>query len=239
MKPIFILAKEGEVSEKVIVGGDPGKVRALSTLLKEPKLVNENRGFLVYTGWHKGKMLSIASHGIGGPSIAIVLEELAMLGATAIVRYGTAGSLVSSIKVGDLLVVESADHDEGGFYSQYFGGKKIDSTADPALTKALAAEFKKAGLNYHSGKVFSTEAFYAEDEHFAERHSKAGRVAVEMECAPLFALSKYRGWKSAAVVLISDSLVEKQYKFLSPDEINRISERGAVAIFDALLKFKD
>ncbi|TRM80208.1 5'-methylthioadenosine phosphorylase, partial [Sulfolobus sp. D5] len=91
MNPVHILAKKGEISEKVLIAGDPGRVKLLSTLLKDVKLVNENRGFLVYTGKYNDENVSIATHGIGGPSIAIVLEELAMLGANTFVRYGTAG----------------------------------------------------------------------------------------------------------------------------------------------------
>ncbi len=239
MKPIFIQAKDGEVSEKVVVGGDPGKIKALSKLLEKPRLINENRGYLVYTGNYKEHMITLAAHGIGGPSMAIAMEELGMLGARTIVRYGSAGSLSANLKVGDLLVVEAADHDNGGFYSQYFGSKNIDSSPDPKLRMALEEQLKASGLSYHKGRVFTTETFYAEDENFLERHSKAGRVAVEMECAPLFTLSKHRGWKSAAVVLISDSLVEKDNALLSnPAEFNKISEKGAIAIFDTLIGFE-
>ena len=101
MNPVHILAKKGEVAERVLIAGDPGRVKLLSTLLEEPKLVNENRGFLVYTGKYKDVKVSIATHGIGGPSIAIVLEELAMLGGKVFIRYGTAGALVPELDKGD------------------------------------------------------------------------------------------------------------------------------------------
>jgi len=161
-----------------------------------------------------------------------------MLGAKTIVRYGTAGALVKDLKVGDFLIANSAAHDSGGMYAQYFGMDTSEGTADKKLTVSVESEFKKTGLRYHTGKVFTTDAFYAEDKHFAERHSKLGQIAVEMECATLFKLGKLRHWNCAATMIISDNLVEKQYEVLDHNEINRIAEKGATAIFEALIGYK-
>lgn len=57
MNPVHILAKKGDIAEKVLVVGDPGRAELLSSLLESPKLVNKNRGFLVYTGTYRGTRL--------------------------------------------------------------------------------------------------------------------------------------------------------------------------------------
>jgi 5'-methylthioadenosine phosphorylase len=234
MNPVHILAKKGEVAERVLIAGDPSRVKLLSTLLEEPKLVNENRGFLVYTGKYKDVKVSIATHGIGGPSIAIVLEELAMLGGKVFIRYGTAGALVPELDKGDYVIVTGASYNQGGLFHQYFKEDAcISSTPDFDVLLALYNSFKAKGLKFFTGNVFSSDAFYAEDEEFTKKWSERGNIAVEMECAALFALSKLRKLKSGAVVVISDSLVKGGW--ISKEELEKKVMQGANAILDALI----
>ncbi|BDB99393.1 purine-nucleoside phosphorylase [Saccharolobus caldissimus] len=234
MNPVHILAKKGEIAEKVLIAGDPGRVKLLSTLLKEPKLVNENRGFLVYTGKYNDEIVSIATHGIGGPSIAIVLEELAMLGAKTFIRYGTTGALVPYINIGDYIIVTGASYNQGGLFYQYIKDNAcISATPDFELTNKLVFAFSKRGLKYYIGNVFSSDAFYAEDEEFVKRWSERGNIAVEMECATLFVLSKMKGWRSATVLVVSDNLA-KGGIWISKEELERKVMEGANAVLEAL-----
>jgi len=234
MNPVHILAKKGDVAEKVIIAGDPGRVKSLSKFLEEPVLVNENRGFLVYTGKYKGERISIATHGIGGPSIAIVLEELTMLGGRTYVRYGTSGALVPELSLGDYVIVSGASYNPSSIVYQYFKEQTcISATPDFELTLSLYNSFKNKGLTAHVGNVFSSDAFYAEDEDFAKKWSERGNVAVEMECASLFILSKLRKIRSGAVVIISDSLVKGGW--ISKEDLEKRVNEGAIAILDALV----
>ncbi|MBB5254247.1 purine-nucleoside phosphorylase [Sulfurisphaera ohwakuensis] len=233
MNPVHILAKKGDIAEKVIIAGDPGRVKSLSKFLEEPQLVNENRGFLIYTGKYKGERISIATHGIGGPSIAIVLEELTMLGGRIFIRYGTSGALVPDVNIGDYVIVTGASYNPSSLVYQYFKEQTcVSATPDFELTMALYNSFKNKGLKFHLGNVFSSDAFYAEDEDFAKKWSERGNVAVEMECATLFMLSRLRKIRSGAVVIVSDSLVKGGW--ISKDELEKKVNDGAIAILDAL-----
>ncbi|ACP39318.1 purine-nucleoside phosphorylase [Saccharolobus islandicus] len=234
MNPVHILAKKGEVAERVLIAGDPGRVRLLSSLLESPRLVNENRGFLVYTGKYNGETVSIATHGIGGPSIAIVLEELAMLGAKVFIRYGTTGALVPYINLGEYIIVTGASYNQGGLFYQYLRDNVcVASTPDFELTNKLLTSFSKKGLKYYVGNVFSSDAFYAEDEEFVKRWSSRGNIAVEMECATLFMLSKIKGWKSATVLVVSDNLA-KGGVWISKEDLEKSVMEGARAVLDTL-----
>jgi len=93
-KPLHILAKPEDIAPRVITSGDPARVKQLASYLEDARLVNENRGFLVYTGKYKGVDVTVATHMIGAPSAAIVFEELIMLGAKLIVRFGTCGGFL-------------------------------------------------------------------------------------------------------------------------------------------------
>src|ERR1700760_1072007 len=98
------------LAERVLLPGDPGRALLLAqALLDEPKMFNHNRGLWGYTGEARdGRPLTIQSTGMGGPSAAIVITELAELGARTLVRVGTCGALQRSLALGDLLVVTEA-----------------------------------------------------------------------------------------------------------------------------------
>ncbi|NAZ29085.1 MAG: nucleoside phosphorylase, partial [Caldivirga sp.] len=102
--PIHLKVSEGDVAERVVVVGDPARARQLANMLNDARLVNENRGFLTYTGTYNGVKVTIATHGIGAPSAAIVIEELISSGARVIIRLGTAAALSSSIGLGDVII---------------------------------------------------------------------------------------------------------------------------------------
>jgi len=204
--PQHIKAKPGDVSRKVVISGDPARVAQLSTLLARPKLVNENRGFPTYTGQFEGEELTIACHGIGGPSVAIVVEELIMLGAKAIVRLGSCGGLLRPMKVGDLVIATGAGY-MGGTLDAYFG-RRIVPKPDGELMALLADSANLQKARSYKGRVFSSDAFYAEGPDYAGRLARKGYIAIEMECATLFGLGKLRGVRTAAVLLVSDNVTE-------------------------------
>jgi 5'-methylthioadenosine phosphorylase len=208
-EPQHIRAKKGDVAERVIISGDPTRATQLSGILKHSRLVNENRGFLTYTGEYEGKMFTVACHGIGAPSAAIVIEELIMLGAKEIVRLGTCGGLLRPMKIGDLVIATSAGYD-GGALDFYFPKKKLTPKPDTGLTQSLIATARGEGIRYYAGPVYSMDAFYAEDSDFHSKLAKRGYAAVEMECATLFGLGMLRRVKTAGVLLVSDNLPEKQ-----------------------------
>ncbi|MEM4005372.1 MAG: nucleoside phosphorylase, partial [Desulfurococcaceae archaeon] len=84
--PIHIKASSEDIARNVITSGDPGRVDLLSTLLTDAKIVNTHRGLKTITGYYKNSRVTIATHGIGAPSAAIVFEELHQLGARRIIR---------------------------------------------------------------------------------------------------------------------------------------------------------
>ncbi|MEM3394898.1 MAG: nucleoside phosphorylase, partial [Nitrososphaerota archaeon] len=111
--PAHIKANRGEIAERVIIAGDPARVEQLSRLMECSRLVNANRGFITFTGKYKSFDISVACHGIGGPSAAIVFEELVSLGAKLIVRLGTTGGLRREIKRGEFIIPTFAGHVSG------------------------------------------------------------------------------------------------------------------------------
>lgn len=207
--PVHMKIREGGVAERVLMAGDPARVKYLSELLDDVKLVNESRGFLTYTGYYKEFPVTIATHGVGMPSALIALEELIAYGGKYFVRLGTAGALVNKLRIGDVVIPTGAAHYPGGLFRQYYGEDVCcPSTPDFTLLRRITEVAEEKRMEYVLGPIFSSDAFYAEDPVFAKKWSSRGLVAVEMECAGLFTVSLMRGVKTACVLVISNSLVE-------------------------------
>jgi 5'-methylthioadenosine phosphorylase len=205
------------VADSVIAVGDPARAEQVAKMLRRAMLVNSNRGLLTFTGSYDGKKVTVATHGLGGPSSAIVFEELRMLGAKAIVRLGTAGAMVEDLRIGDLIIPLGAARPDGSL-RMYVPDGELPAVADLGLTARLEEGCRREGLRHRMGLVFSSDAFYGEDKTFVKRWAARGVIGVEMECATLFTLGLLRGFKAASLLIVSDSLVRKGEKEVLPAE---------------------
>ncbi len=235
--PQHIKASPEDVSKYVVVVGDPARAKFIAeNFLKESELVNEARGFLIYTGTYKDLKVSVAVHGIGAPSAAIVFEELRALGAEVMIRLGTCGGLIKEIDIGDFVVATGAAHNPGGTLGQYFGEILPPASPDPFITALLAEEARKRGRTF-IGPVYSSDAFYTENPNMAKRLSEMGVIAIEMEVATLFSLSWARRYRSAAILIASDNLVVPgKEKLRSHEELEDKVKLAAEALLETLIR---
>ena len=101
MKPQHIRIEPSQLAEKVVVVGDPARAKYLAEhFLEDAELVNTERCFNIYTGYYRGERISVAVHGIGAASAAIVFEELRMLGAKVMIRLGIRGVITAHSEFG-------------------------------------------------------------------------------------------------------------------------------------------
>lgn len=238
--PIHIRTSKENIAENIIAGGDPQRVELLKQLLEDPRIANIHRGLLVVTGYYKGTRVTLATHGIGAPSAAIVFEELSQLGAKRIVRLGTAGGIRKDTKIGDIVIATSATYPMGGCaIGQYMPGYCGATGADPILTSRIIQVLDEYGFEYKYGPVFSSDAFYAESPDFAEKLGHYGIVAVEMEAAVLFTLGWMRGFQTACVLVISDVLhgLEAQKVFLTTEELSETFLKLGKVIMEVFTRF--
>ena len=198
------LRPHADVAERVLLPGDPGRALRLAQLLIEgPKMLNHNRGLWGYSGpAHDGEPLTIQSTGMGGPSAAIVIEELIELGARRIVRVGTCGALADGLGLGRLIVADGVLPGDGT--SRALGATGA-LEPDPALRDALAAAAPDAAR----GLVVSSDLFYDPDPGRAAAWAAEGALAVEMEAATLLAVAALRGVAAACVLAVSDVVADR------------------------------
>ena len=185
-----------EVAERVLLPGDPQRALAVSqALLDSPRMMNTRRGLWGYTGVAAdGLPVTVQSTGMGGPSAAIVMEELIELGARTFIRIGTCGSLVPDLRLSELLAVEAAIGEDGASRALGADGRV---RPDPVLTEALGAR---------TATVVSTDLFYDPRPDVHERWVDAGAEAIEMETAALLAVAARRGARAACLLAVTDEL---------------------------------
>ncbi|RLE89134.1 MAG: nucleoside phosphorylase [Thermoprotei archaeon] len=240
MNPVHILAKPGDIAERAIVAGDPARVKYISEMLENPRLVNDNRGFLTYTGSYEGVEVTIATHGVGAPSSAIVFEELIMLGAKVIVRLGTTGGIIEDLHIGDVVIPSGAAYMLGGTIGAYAGELVfIPAVPDFTTLSLLVEEARRSGLKFIVAPIVSSDAFYEESSEFVKKWSERGIVSVEMECATLFILGLMRKVKTGALLIVSNSLIHETEKRLrTAEELEESVHRAAEVVLKAITKIQ-
>ena len=186
------LKPAAELAERVLLPGDPHRALAVAQeLMEQPKMFNHHRGLWGYTGRARdGEPLTIQATGMGGPSAAIVVEELIALGARTFIRIGTCGALTDAFAIGDIVAPETALALDG--VSRALGANPR-VLPDPELAAACAVDAP-------SVVAASVDLFYGDPD-------TGGADVVEMECATLFRLAELRGVRAAALLGVTDVLV--------------------------------
>ncbi len=188
------------LAPRALLPGDPGRALLLAQLLTaEPKMFNHNRGLWGYTGIAAdGEPLTIQSTGMGGPSAAIVLEELCDLGLRRAIRVGTCGALHAGLALGDLVIADEALAGDGT--SRALGaGARVAAAA--GLVEALRAA---AGTGARVGPVATSDLFYDRDPERVRGWADAGALAIEMEAATLLRVGELRGIEVGCLLAVTD-----------------------------------
>lgn len=203
-----INCRPGDVGGYCILPGDPGRVSKIAAYLDDAVLVSQNREYTVYTGTLHGEKVSVCSTGIGGPSTAIAVEELAACGTHTFIRIGTCGGISTKVQAGDVVVATGAVRQDGtsGEYAPY----EFPAVSDPDVLFALIEAAKGYGYSYHAGVVQSKDSFYG--QHSPNRMPTAsalnekweawkrlGVLASEMEASTLFVVGAALGLRCGAV----------------------------------------
>ena len=183
-KQYHIACVPGDVGRYCILPGDPGRCASIAALFDDAKLVSQNREYVIYTGSLLGEKVSVCSTGIGGPSAAIAMEELAAIGADTFVRVGTCGGIDVNVQSGDIVVATGAVRFEGT--SREYAPIEFPAVSDFGIAAALTDAARAMGKTCHTGVVQCKDSFYGQ-------HSPS-RMPVSYEL-----LNKWEAWKRLGV----------------------------------------
>jgi 5'-methylthioadenosine phosphorylase/purine-nucleoside phosphorylase len=222
--PIHLRAEPSDYAPAVLVPGDPKRARYIAEHHFDPgaRLVNDERGMLGFTGTYQGKPISVQSVGMGGASVGIYYTELTqMLGATRLVRVGTAGGLRPGLRMGDTVVAMSATGDDP-MVALLTDGEAHAPTATWSLVELAARLGAERGVRTHVGPIVTSAIFYERREGIMARWRDRGHLAIEMEAAVLYTLAAIHGFEALAVMTISDLIAsETDTERISDEELQR------------------
>lgn len=208
--------KKNDIPKQFIVCGDPSRAEYISGLLDSAKPLQKNREYHSYAGLFRGKNIGVISHGVGAPGAAICFQELIDCGVENIVRVGTAGALYDHHKIGDLVIATGAVRKDG--LSHQMIPAEYPALADLPLTQKLSSASKKLNIPFHSGIILTSDLFYTSLlDSSLELYSRAGVLAVEMECSALFVIAQLRKIQAAAILATDGNPLKWHQGHYQPD----------------------
>jgi uridine phosphorylase len=234
----------GDVADAVLLPGDPDRVETIAADWEDHTVVADHREYRTVTGSYEGTPISATSTGIGSPSAAIALEELARVGAETCIRVGSCGAIQPETDVGDLVITTGAVRQEGT--SEEYVRPEYPAVADHAVVSALAAAAEQLGYDYHLGLTASTDSFYAGQsregfggfrgrgsEERIEELRRAGVLNFEMEASMLLTLAGIYGLRAGAVCTVFADRTTGEFRTEGEGRASRVASR-AVSLLAAM-----
>lgn len=204
---IHIGAKPGEISETVLLPGDPYRARwAAETFLDDVRCINEVRGMLGFTGTWRGHPVTIQGSGMGMPSLSIYVNELIRdYRARTLIRIGSCGGMQPEVGLRDVILAMTASS-LGNPSRSIFRELTFAPCCDWGLLRAAADAAEAKGISPHIGGIYSSDTFYDERPDLNEELVRHGILGVEMEAAELYTLAARYKCRALAVLTVSDHL---------------------------------
>jgi uridine phosphorylase len=215
---------EGEISPYVFLCGDPERVPKITKGWKDLQEHCRIREYVIQSGTLNGVFLTAASTGIGGPSTAVIVEELAKVGAATFLRVGNSGALSPKIELGDYVITSASVRDEGT--SRSYVTPNYPAVASFEVLQALVNAARAQETPWHLGISWSVDAFYARNKAFGpdgelcsmsyEGYSQTGMndkvrdmqqarvLNVEMESSTILTLANLFGLRAGCICTVSD-----------------------------------
>ncbi len=239
----------GEVGQYVLAPGDPFRTALIARHLEAAEERAFSREFRTFTGRVGDTEVSACSTGIGGPSMAIAVEELVELGVHTFLRVGTCGGAQPGIRIGDVVIATGAVRSEGT--PDAYVPREYPAIASHEVVAACVEAARAAGAAHHLGVIRSVDALYADlvpdrmprPAELRAEHAlwaRAGVVANDMESSTLMVVSALRRVRSGVILLCVDELdageihhvdaaAMDRFTGVAVDAIRRLVERDRAA----------
>jgi uridine phosphorylase len=227
-----------DVADAVLLPGDPGRVDTITALWDDHESVAHHREYRTATGHYDDVPISVTSTGIGSPSAAIAVEELARVGVDTFVRVGSCGAIQPAMDVGDLVITTGAVRQEGT--SEEYVRADYPATADGEVVSALVAAAERLGYDYHTGVTMSADSFYAgqgrpgfdgfeaagSDELVATLQD-ANVKNIEMEASAILTIASVYGLRAGAVCSVYANRTTGEFR---TEGESRAAETASLAV---------
>ena len=213
MATAHIECRKEDIGEIVLLPGDPLRAKYIAeNFLEDYKLVNSVRNMYAYTGYYKGKMVTVFSSGMGIPSVGIYAYELfKFYDVKKIIRIGTCGTIHKDVKLLDVVLADSA-YSVSTFPLLFDGDTDKEYPASSLLNNLISNKAVELGSNIHRGKIITSDVFdpYVDHDKFISNFPDEEFMASEMEAFGLFYLAKKLGRDATCLLTVVDSKYDKR-----------------------------
>ncbi|MGM0398178.1 MAG: nucleoside phosphorylase [Halobacteriota archaeon] len=212
-----------DVADAVLLPGNPERVDRITQFWDDAEERGYHREYRTVTGTYDDAPISVTSTGIGSPSAAIAVEELARIGADTFIRVGSSGAIQPGMDVGDLVITSGAVRQEGT--SAEYVREDYPAVADREVVSALVAAAERLGYEYHVGLTMSADSFYAGQgrpgfggfeaagsEDLIDALQDANVRNVEMEASAILTLANVYGLRAGAVCSVYANRVTGEFR---------------------------
>ncbi|KAB1196210.1 MULTISPECIES: nucleoside phosphorylase [Haloferax] len=212
-----------DLANAVLLPGNPERVDKVTALWDDHEEKAYHREYRTATGTYDDTPISVTSTGIGSPSAAIAVEELARVGVDTFIRVGSCGAIQPEMDVGDLVITSGAVRQEGT--SKEYVREDYPAVADQEVVSALVAAAERLGYDYHVGLTMSADSFYAGQgrpgfeefraagsESLVEELQNANVKNIEMEASALLTIANIYGLRAGAVCSVYANRVTGEFR---------------------------
>lgn len=242
-KQYHIQCGEGDVARYVLMPGDPDRVPLIAKQWSNVNDLGRHREYHTITGSTGGVPISGTSSGIGGPSLAIAVDELYRIGVDTIIRVGSTGALQKGMELGDLVISTGAVRFDGT--SRDFIMPEFPALAHYEVVMALIQACEELRVRYHVGVTASTDTFYSGQgrpgfkDYFPtfkktilEDMQAAGVKNFEMEASTLLTMATLFGKRAGCICFVVANRVTNEFKIT--DEMATTAGRVATRAVELL-----
>ncbi|WP_293030366.1 nucleoside phosphorylase [Natronococcus sp.] len=226
-----------DVADTVLLPGNPERLEVIVDYWDDHEMRAHHREYRTATGSYEGTPISVTSTGIGSPSAAIAVEELARVGCDTFIRVGSCGAVQPEMDVGDLVITTGGLRQEGT--SDEYVREDYPAVADYEVVSALVAAAERLGYDYHTGVTMSADSFYAGQGRpgfdgfeaagsadLVDQLAEANVKNIEMEASAIMTLASVYGLRAGAVCTV---YADRQGGEFSTEGESRAAETATLA----------
>ena len=202
--------KDGDFGEIALVSGQIQRAQACLKYLENPVKNFTFLGYTFWTGYYKGKKITVGNGGFFSPDSAFITEMLCEGKVDILIRLGSCGALSKNINIGDFIVVDKLIRGEGT--TRYYVDDDFIPYVDKELTEKIFNHFSNRGRT-HKGGVWTTDALLRETKDIVNSYIQKGAICVDMVSSPFVTVANLYKKKVAVVLAVSDNLITGQLGF--------------------------
>lgn len=239
MKPVHIVTEKENIAPIVLLPGDPLRAKYIAEkFLTDAVLVNTIRNMFAYTGYYKGKRITVMGSGMGMPSMGIYSYELYQFyDVEKIIRIGSAGSVHPNAKVLDV-VLSTGSYSNSSFENTLIKREESFVEASKELNNTIIETAKELNMDIKMGPTFTSDVFdvYVDISEIIDKCPIKDQLqCVEMEGFALMHIAKYCNKEASMLATIVDSKYQPDV-IVSPEDRETSLDKMITLALESIIK---